>query len=55
MDEHWIYYAKLMKPAIGSSEDDKTTSKEIWSFYTWWLISKQISGTYDANLYLYQL
>ena len=23
MDEHWIYYAELMKPAI-----DKTTSKE---------------------------
>ena len=54
MDKHWIYYAKLMKPAIGSSEDDKMTSKEIWSFCTW-LISKQISGTHDANLYLHQL
>ena len=49
MDEHWIYYAELMKPAIGSGEDNETSSKEIKSCWTWWFIMKKTSGTHDTN------
>ena len=44
MDEHRKYYAELMKPAIGSGEDNETTSKEIQSCWTWWFIMKKPQG-----------
>ena len=50
MDEHWIYYAELMNPAI-----DKTTSKEKFSLVGLDDSFPKNLSDHGGNLYLCKL